>query len=104
MALSHFRMLIHEFFNKDPDIFPEETPLIVLECSSDMCMNNNVKDAKNISHISRRIHFVSNGEKYKMHKIDWSEGGMQLVDIATNNVGEYDLTPKIKYIMLILDN
>ena len=22
MALAHFRMLIHEFLNKDPDIFP----------------------------------------------------------------------------------
>ena len=26
-----------------------------------------------------------------MHKIDWCEGGLQLADIATNNVGETDL-------------
>ena len=31
MALSHFRMLIHELLNKDPDIVPEESPLIVLD-------------------------------------------------------------------------
>ena len=31
MALSHFRMLIHEFLNKDPDIVPEEAHLIVLD-------------------------------------------------------------------------
>ena len=30
MSLAHFRMLIREFFNKDPDIVPEEDPLIVL--------------------------------------------------------------------------
>ena len=30
MALAHFRMLIHELLNKDPDIVPEEAPLIVL--------------------------------------------------------------------------
>ena len=30
MALAHFRMLIHDFLNKDLDIVPEEAPLIVL--------------------------------------------------------------------------
>ena len=39
-----------------------------------------------------------------MHKIDWCEVGLQLVDIAANNVGEHDLTPRMKYIMVILDN
>ena len=29
MALAHFRILIHEMLNKDPDIVPEESPLIV---------------------------------------------------------------------------
>ena len=50
------------------------------------------------------MHFVRNGEKCKMHKIDWSEGGLQLADIATNNVGEHDLLPKMKYIMVRRDN
>ena len=40
----------------------------------------------------------------KMHNIDWCEGGLQLVDIATKNVGENYLTPRIKYIMVRLDN
>ena len=39
-----------------------------------------------------------------MHKIDWCEGGMKLTDIATKNVGEHNLTPRMKYIMVILDN
>ena len=39
-----------------------------------------------------------------MHKIDWCEIVLQLLDIATNNVGEHDLTPIMKYIMVILDN
>ena len=30
MALAHFKMLIHELLNKDPDIVPEESPLNVL--------------------------------------------------------------------------
>ena len=30
MALAHFRMLIHEFLNEDPDMVPKEALLIVL--------------------------------------------------------------------------
>ena len=39
-----------------------------------------------------------------MHKIDWCEGGIQFSDTATKNVGENDLTPRMKYVMLRLDN
>ena len=102
MALAHFRMLIHEFLNKDTDIFPEEAPLIVLDSKSAMCMAKNGKDTKHTRHIVRRIHFVRNGEKCKMHKIDWCEGGLQLADIVTKNVSEPDLTPRMKYFMVRL--
>ena len=97
-------MLIHELLNKDLDIVPEEAPLIVLDSKSAMCMAKNVKDTKHTRHIARRMHSVRNGEKCKMHNIDWCEGGLQLVDIATKNVGEPDLTPRMKYIMVTLDN
>ena len=104
MALAHFRMLIHEFLNEDPDIVPKEAPLIVLDSKSDMFMAKNGKDTKHTRHIARRMHFVRNGEKCKMHKIDWCEGGLQLADIGTNNISEPDLTPKMKYIMVRLEN
>ena len=39
-----------------------------------------------------------------MHRINWREGGLQLVDIGTNNVNEPDLTPRMKYIIVILEN
>ena len=104
MALVHFRMLIHELLNKYPDIFPEEYPLIVLDSKSAMCMANNGKDNKHTRHIARITNFVRNGEKCKMHKIDWCEGGLQLADIGTKNVIEPVLTPSIKYIMVRLEN
>ena len=69
-----------------------------------MCMANNGKDTKHTRHIARRMYFVSNGEKCNIHKIDWCEGGMQLADIATNNVGEHGLTQSMKYIMVRLEN
>ena len=60
MALAHFRMLIQELLNKDPDIVPEEAPLIVLDSKYAMCMANNGKDTKHTRHIARRMHLVRN--------------------------------------------
>ena len=97
-------MLIHEFLNKYPDIVPEEDPLIVLDIKSAICMAKNGKYTNHTRHIARRIHFVRNGDKCKMHKIDWCEGGLQLADIGTKNVSEPDLTPRMKYIMVRLEN
>ena len=67
-------------------------------------MAKNSKDTKHTRHITRRMDLVRNGEKCKMQKIDWCEGGLQLADIDTNNVSEPDLTPSMKYIMVRLEN
>ena len=69
-----------------------------------MCMDKNGRDTKYNWHIARRINLVRTGEKCKMHKIYWCEGGMQLADIVTKNVSEPDLTPRMKYIMVRLEN
>ena len=84
--------------------YQKEAPLIVLDSKYAMCMDKNGRDTKHTRHIARRIHFVRNGEKCKMHKIEWCEGGLQLADIGTKNVSEPDLTPRIKYIMVRLEN
>ena len=78
--------------------------MIVLDIKFAMCMAKNVKDTKHTRHIARRINFVRNGEKFKMHKIDWCEGGLQLAYIVTNNVSKPDLTPRMKYIMVRIEN
>ena len=80
---------------------PKEAPLTVLDSKYSMCMANNGKDTKHTRHIARRMHFVRNGEQCKMHKIDWCEGGLQLAGIGTKNESEPDLTPIMKYIMVI---
>ena len=66
-------------------------------------MYNNGKDTNHTRHISSRVHFVRNSENCKMHKIDWCEGGLQLVDIATKDIGENYLNTRMKYIMVRLD-
>ena len=69
-----------------------------------MCTAKNGEDTKHTRHIARRMNFVRNGEKCKMQNIDWCEGGLQLTDIGTKSVIEPDLTPRMKYIMVILEN
>ena len=103
MDLAYFRMLIHEWLNKYPDIVPEKYLLTILDSKYAVCMTKNGKDTNHTIHISRIMNSVSNGENWKMHKIDWCEEGLKLADIATNNVGENDLNPGMKYIMVRLD-
>ena len=67
-------------------------------------MDKNGKDINNNRNIDRGVHFLRNGVKYKMHKIDCCERGLKLADIETKNVGENDLNTRMKYIMVRLDN
>ena len=63
MALAHFRMLIHELVNEDPDMVPKEAPLIFLDSKSAQCMAKNVKDTKHTRHIARRMNFLMEWRK-----------------------------------------
>ena len=46
----------------DPDIVPEEAPLIIFDSKSIVCMYNNGKDTTHTRHIDRRVYFSRNGE------------------------------------------
>ena len=83
---------------------PKKAHLIVLDSKYDMCMAKNGKNTKHTRHIARGMYLVRNGEQCKMHKKDWCEEDLQLVDIGTKNVSEPDLTPRMKYIMVRLEN
>ena len=95
-------MFIREFLNTD--IVTEEAPLIILYSNSAVFINKNFKDTNHTSHISRIVNFVWNGGKWKMQKIDWCEGSIQLAEIATKNVGENDLNLRLEYTMVGIDN
>ena len=53
ITLAYFKVLNNELLNKDPDVVPEKSPLIILDIKSDICTDNNVKDTKHTRHISR---------------------------------------------------
>ena len=40
-------------------------------------MDNNGKNTNQTRENFRRVHFVKEWKKFKMHKIDWCEGGLQ---------------------------
>ena len=65
MDLAHFRMFIHEFLNKDPDIVPKGYPLIILDIKYDVFMDENVNYTKHTRRISRIAHFVKEWGKLK---------------------------------------
>ena len=75
-----------------------------MDSKSDVCMANNGNNTKHTSHNARRVHFVKNGKKFKMHRMEWCEGGLQLADIVTKNVEESHLNPRIRYSMVSLYN
>ena len=78
--------------------------MIVLDSKSDMCMAKNGKDNKHTRHIARRMNFKGMEKNARCKKIDWYEGGLKLEDIGTKNISEPDLTPRMKYIIVILEN
>ena len=77
---------------------------MLLDSKSAVCIDNNGKDTKQTRNIYRRVNFVINDEKFKMHKIIWCKEGLKLADIATDHDGENDLNTRIKYFMVGLYN
>ena len=67
--LEHFRMLVCELLNKDPDIVPDTSPLIMFDIRSALCMAINGNDSKYTRQIDRRVYFLRNCENCKMHQI-----------------------------------
>ena len=104
MDLAHFGILINTLLNKNLDMVPEKSTLVILYSKSDMWMSKNGKDTKHTRHIARIMNFVRYGEKCKIQNIDCCEGDLQVADIATKNVGKDNLPPRMKYIMVRHEN
>ena len=63
MELAHFKMINNEPINKDPDVFPEQVPLIILVGKSAVCVAKNGKATKHPKTITRRMHLVINDDE-----------------------------------------
>ena len=60
MDLANFRMLINELLNKDPDIVPKESHLIVLDSKPVMCMATTGMDTTQTREIPRKMNLARN--------------------------------------------
>ena len=63
MDLAHFRVLNNELLNKDPDVVPEQAPLIILDIKPDTCMYKIGNDTKHTRKVTIIMDFVRNGKK-----------------------------------------
>ena len=76
MDIAYFMMLIHELLNKDPDIVPGESPLIILGRKSAVSMANNGKDTNHTRQISRRVFYQWLEMKNAQHWLVWSKSAI----------------------------
>ena len=95
MAIANFKMIHNELIKKYTYEVPEPAPLIIFDSKSYVCMAKNGKVTKHISHISRKIYLIRNGEYLNLHKIVWCEGGLKSTDTGTNNVREDELNTRL---------
>ena len=63
MILAHSRMINNELLNKDPNVLPEQAPLIILDRKLAVCVSNNSKYTKHTRKNDKIIHYVRNGKK-----------------------------------------
>ena len=63
IALAHIIMLIYEQLKKNLDKVPKESPLIVFDIKSIVCMAKNGRYTKHRSRIARRVNVLINGKK-----------------------------------------
>ena len=97
-------MLNNDLINKDLDMIPEQSALIILYRKPAVITVKNGKDTKHTIHSSRIINFVVNGEECNLHNTLWCEGGLKLSYIGTNNVREDELNPRLLYALVRIYN
>ena len=78
MDLANTRMINNELLNKDIYVVPEQSPIIILDRKSSMCMAKNGKDTKYTRYISRIIQFLRNDKECNINNKVCCEGGLQL--------------------------
>ena len=55
ISLAHLSILYNELMDKDPEVVPEQAPLVLLDRKSSVCMAKSIKGTKHTIHIYRRM-------------------------------------------------
>ena len=89
MAMAHLKMLIQDLkYLGEIDYkhqIEEKTQMNVLLVDNEatVAMDKNYKPTKKNRHISRRYHYVSEGERTEEHHLEWIPAEDQLADDMT---------------------
>jgi hypothetical protein len=101
MAAAHIHMLLYDMkylgtkdYNCKKLALPEPPTIVMVDNQSAVQMSLNDKLTKHTRHISRRYHYVTEGSKLKLHKLQWCPGEDMLADIMTKSTDPSKTSPQ----------
>ena len=89
MSISHLRMLIYDLKelgskNYHIDMKEQSVPdILLVDNEETICMSKNYRPTKKNRHISRRFHYVREGQRTEAHHLHWIPAQDQLADDMT---------------------
>ena len=90
MAAAHVHMLLYDMkylgtkrYNEKQLALPNPPTIIMVDNESACKMSINDKLTKHTRHISRRYHYVREGYKLGVHRLQWCPGEDMLADAQT---------------------
>ena len=108
MAAAHIHMMAHDFnffgtsdYDKIQIALPNLPTVIMCDNQAAVHMAKNDQITKN-HHISRRFHYVGEGQKMGLHLVRYCPKEDQLTDIATKTQGILKELPQQEWIMFQL--
>lgn len=100
MAAAHIHMLLYDMkylgtkdYNCTKPALPDPPTIIMVDNQAAVQMSLNDKLTKHTRHISRRFHYVTQGAKKNLHKLEWCPGEDMLADIMTKSTDPSKTSP-----------
>ena len=101
MAAAHIHMLLYDMkylgtkdYNSHRLTLPNPPTVIMVDNQAAVQMSLNDKLTKHTRHISRRFHYVTQGSKSNLHKLEWCPGEDMLADIMTKTTDPSKTSPQ----------
>ena len=100
MAAAHLHMLLYDIkylgtksYNDTQLALPNPPTVLLVDNQAACKMSINDKLTRHTRHISRRFHFVREGQKLKLHNITWCPSDNMLADITTKTQAATKINP-----------
>ena len=94
MLLYDMKYLGTKEYNNRKLVLPNPPTIIMVDYEAACKMSLNDKLTKHTRHISRRFHYVREGNKLKLHQVVWCPGEDMLADIMTKSTDPAKTAPQ----------